>query len=1159
MRRLTFTNSRGESIEFFNSPYSIDRIDGLSVPPVLLQEQKAPYQHGTTYIDSIFDKRQIIIEGSLSLAKRDLAEIATARAAMQHILNPLLGVGSITFQNDSFTRYASASIDAFTLPNKDARDGFQRFQLTLNCHDPFLYGPELTVTSPGAEWAARTLPASEKWIDAAYGAGLYVAIAQGTDAYATSTDGETWTARTLPLLKDYTAIAFGNDHFVILARDIALISDDGITWTDAGDLTIATFYDGHAAEWEYLTFGNLGFCAVTRNNTFVAMSPTGETWTITNLQTIDTFSSVCHGDGKYIITCYGSAHYYISANGTTWEYRALPFSANWIGCGWKNGRYILAASESSAYLYSSDGLTWTEGAFPYSINITRVIVTERMFVVSGETGSSFISTDGISWNSRTNVSAAAWISGASGAGDKITMISNGDVTDSVANVSGQRVYGQGLYFYNQYMSIDCGVVFSFGKFWVLIKDTMASTYSIQSSVNGKEWAIVSGTPAFSTAKSMRVLNGAIYIAIMDGIIRTTDGVTWTKITVSAGVQYTDIAYGNSIYVLITKNSAAFATSTNGTSWTGRTWTALSREKITYGAGLFVISLSGTATVSTSADGLTWNVTGSGLSSLLWNEIIFGNGIFLMVNTTANTTTYATSSDGVTWIIRTFATSSEYTTRVYFIDIPTVGRTDYFVWAAKGKLYYSENGITWTLNHAFTNTRVPATLYFAIDTTNEIALILYDFGITFINNLFPIGQWVGASMSYISLNTDVTFKIGSKNDNSFSGFIAARIESFVFKSEYSIDGINWIENSDISVPDCWFINKLQLSANGSTVYCLVSGSPPARLFRTTDGINWTNNLISSTIAIISVTEGAGLYVAHYSGTTYLTSPDGVTWTSRTSGANWGASSFCLFANGMFIVVTPSSATYYTSTNGTAWTSRTLPSASNWRDIAFGAGLFVLVAIGGTGYATSPDGIAWTARALPVTTAALPIAVKYLNGVFIVTSDTIHAISADGIAWTNYPSAMKVLRTWAGIAYHDGAIVFLDQWGGIYRSFTREYTRVIDTAGDDAQTLDSVSVTVAGDYSTPMEITINGPDSAAIVALGDKQLQLNTTIDTGESIIINTAFGARSIVIRDAVGIETNGMRNLVLGSEFFDLELGENQLLVLGNDVEIKYRERFIGV
>jgi hypothetical protein len=91
---------------------------------------------------------------------------------------------------------------------------------------------------------------------------------------------------------------------------------------------------------------------------------------------------------------------------------------------------------------------------------------------------------------------------------------------------------------------------------------------------------------------------------------------------------------------------------------------------------------------------------------------------------------------------------------------------------------------------------------------------------------------------------------------------------------------------------------------------------------------------------------------------MTSPDGITWTSRSSAADnnwWGVT----YGNGLF-VATAFSGTgnrVMTSPDGITWTSRTSASDNGWLGVTYGNGLFVAVSYTGTGnrVMTSPSSI------------------------------------------------------------------------------------------------------------------------------------------------------------------------------------------------------------
>jgi hypothetical protein len=75
---------------------------------------------------------------------------------------------------------------------------------------------------------------------------------------------------------------------------------------------------------------------------------------------------------------------------------------------------------------------------------------------------------------------------------------------------------------------------------------------------------------------------------------------------------------------------------------------------------------------------------------------------------------------------------------------------------------------------------------------------------------------------------------------------------------------------------------------------------------------------------------------------------------------------------------------TSPDGITWTSRTSAADNNWREVTYGFNIFVAVAASGTGdrVMTSPDGITWTVGA---SAADNPWeSVTYSNGLFVAVA-------------------------------------------------------------------------------------------------------------------------------------------------------------------------------
>ena len=84
---------------------------------------------------------------------------------------------------------------------------------------------------------------------------------------------------------------------------------------------------------------------------------------------------------------------------------------------------------------------------------------------------------------------------------------------------------------------------------------------------------------------------------------------------------------------------------------------------------------------------------------------------------------------------------------------------------------------------------------------------------------------------------------------------------------------------------------------------------------------------------------------------MTSPDGITWTSRNS-TNDSYAWSVTFGNSLFVAVSyptfiDSGGRVMTSPDGITWTSRNAATNNYWSSVTYGNGTFVAVATSGTG--------------------------------------------------------------------------------------------------------------------------------------------------------------------------------------------------------------------
>jgi len=177
-----------------------------------------------------------------------------------------------------------------------------------------------------------------------------------------------------------------------------------------------------------------------------------------------------------------------------------------------------------------------------------------------------------------------------------------------------------------------------------------------------------------------------------------------------------------------------------------------------------------------------------------------------------------------------------------------------------------------------------------------------------------------------------------------------------------------------------------------------------------GTTWTTRQApGTTLQTLNQIEynGSNLYVAVGNGGVLFTSPDAITWTSRTSG--FGANDIygVGFGNGLWVAV-GQSGVLTTSSDGITWTARTANMASNQiNKVVYRDSIWVAVGEGGgatnTGGLTySTDGLTWTRKSQSVSVGTSYNCVEY-NG-------THWVIGANRVTSNNFIYATTPSGTW-----------------------------------------------------------------------------------------------------------------------------------------------------
>lgn len=277
----------------------------------------------------------------------------------------------------------------------------------------------------------------------------------------------------------------------------------------------------------------------------------------------------------------------------------------------------------------------------------------------------------------------------------------------------------------------------------------------------------------------------------------------------------------------------------------------------------------------------------------------------------------------------------------------------------------------------------------------------------------------------------------------NGFLALRRQQLT-PSSYSLhrstDGVNWFaeENHNLTIPGS-SITGIVYTDNSYVVYgyAYISGVWTTYISISTDGITWTNNVITNVLpgGIRTLVKSGSYWVATTTntGVNAYTSTNLTTWTVRTNFYNspsstryWSYGSSRIETNGTQVVAIGRGQQYrdvngfgnftnvgdeaiilHSYNNGVTWSGGFLGANDNtpdgWypTDVAYGAGLWVLVGSLGNIYTTNSiptSGKAtWTKRTSNTTSGISTV--TYSNGYFVArTSDSVLK-STDGINWSS----------------------------------------------------------------------------------------------------------------------------------------------------------------
>lgn len=133
-----------------------------------------------------------------------------------------------------------------------------------------------------------------------------------------------------------------------------------------------------------------------------------------------------------------------------------------------------------------------------------------------------------------------------------------------------------------------------------------------------------------------------------------------------------------------------------------------------------------------------------------------------------------------------------------------------------------------------------------------------------------------------------------------------------------------------------------------------------------------------------------------------------------------------------------------------------------------------------------------------------------------------------------------------------------------SFDLEIT---DSFEFETNGINSVDIDNIGDEETPVTIYFKGPATNPKVfnETTGEYIQVTYTLLANEQLIINTAFGNKSVYFDDGTGVLVNAFGYINLNSVFFQLAIGTNRITYTCDtgfdtaNVRLTYKNKFVGI
>lgn len=234
---------------------------------------------------------------------------------------------------------------------------------------------------------------------------------------------------------------------------------------------------------------------------------------------------------------------------------------------------------------------------------------------------------------------------------------------------------------------------------------------------------------------------------------------------------------------------------------------------------------------------------------------------------------------------------------------------------------------------------------------------------------------------------------------------------------SIDGAEW-EATGFALQSGEQLNALIFANN-----LFVGGTSNGRIITSPDGLTWTVRTSNFPAGrIMAIAYGGGKFMAVGGANSVIISTNGTTWTAKANSLTSTTLSAVIYgAAGLWIIGGASGFVATSLNDGTSWTARVSNAGASQQifDFAAGAGLIVGVTAYGSagGIITSANGTTWAAQSVP--SSGIPYRVRFGGGLFVLGGKTAAnhgylATSTTGLSWSSQTVPAEIDLIY-GLAY------------------------------------------------------------------------------------------------------------------------------------------------